>query len=124
MESPFPVIDNGDPAPSELIDTLKCQCKAQGKMCSSEACGCHKEHISCTSYCYCSSKEGCLNPFTKTVESVATNTGGVDQEESEDMDQDDDIDCPDDVDYHENCHEDENKDESTESDFITDDEWD
>ena len=69
-------------------------------------------------------KEGCLNPFTKTVESVATNTGGVDQDDSEDMDQDDDIDCPDDVDYHENYYEDENKDESTESDFITDDEWD
>ena len=32
---PIPVIDHSDPAPSELIDIIKCQCKAQGKMCSS-----------------------------------------------------------------------------------------
>ena len=62
---PIPVIAHGDPAPSELIDVIKCQCKAQGKMCSSEGCGCHKEHISCTSYCYCFTKDGCCNPFTK-----------------------------------------------------------
>ena len=47
---PIPVIDHSDPAPSELIDIIRCQCKAQGKMCSSEVCGCHKERISCTSY--------------------------------------------------------------------------
>ena len=29
---PVPVIDNGEPAPSELIHTLKCQFKARGKM--------------------------------------------------------------------------------------------
>ena len=38
---PIPVIDHSDPAPSEQIDIMKCQCKAQGKMCSSEFCGCH-----------------------------------------------------------------------------------
>ena len=47
---PIPVIDHSDPAPSELIDIIRCQCKAQGKICSSEVCGCYKERISCTSY--------------------------------------------------------------------------
>lgn len=65
---PIPVISHGHPAPPELIDMIKCNCKAQGKMCSSENCGCHKERISCTTYCYCSTvKQGCCNPFTNTV---------------------------------------------------------
>ena len=68
---PIPVIDHSDLAPSELTDVIKCQCKAQGKMCSSEGCGCHKERISCTSYCYCSVKNECCNPFTKQQQSSA-----------------------------------------------------
>ena len=28
------------------------------------ACGCHKEHIACTSYCNCGGNESCNNPFT------------------------------------------------------------
>ena len=45
---PIPAIAQGAP---ELI---RCQCKAQGKQCSTEACRCHKQHLACTSYCNCS----------------------------------------------------------------------
>lgn len=62
---PIPVIAQGVPAPPELIDVIRCQCKVQGKKCSTESCSCHKEHLSCTSY---SGEEGCCNPFTKRRE--------------------------------------------------------
>ncbi len=61
---PVPAIAQGDPAPPELIDVILCQCKAQGKKCGTEACGCHKEHLSCTLYCNCSGKEDCCNPYS------------------------------------------------------------
>ena len=50
---PIPVIAQGDPAPQELINVIQCQCRTQGKKCSTEACGCHKQHLSCTSFCNC-----------------------------------------------------------------------
>jgi len=112
---PIPVIDHSDPAPSELIDIIKCQCKAQGKMCSSEVCGCHKKRISCTSYCYCSSKKGCCNPFTKREDSlVRRDEGSTESEEQND---------PDEQDLDGNTDDDEDiEDEPTESYFM-DDEW-
>ena len=49
---PIPAVAQGAPVPPELI---KCQCKAQGKQCSTEACMCHiNQHLACTSYCNCS----------------------------------------------------------------------
>ena len=38
-------IAQGAPVPPELLDVIKCQCKAQGKQCSTQACSCHKQHI-------------------------------------------------------------------------------
>lgn len=76
---PVPVIAQGDPAPPELIDILRCQCRAHGRKCSTEACGCHKEHVSCTTYCNCASKEECCNPYTVRAgndESVETEDTG------------------------------------------------
>ena len=108
---PIPVIAHGDPAPSDLIDVIKCQCRAQGKMCSSEACGCHKERMSCTLYCYCSGKEGCFNPFTVTEESRAIQEhSSPDVNESEDVDLDEDAESDVDV-----------QSDVTHSDYI--DEW-
>ena len=51
---PIPGVAQGAPVPPELLDVIKCQCKAQGKQCSTEACSCHKQHLVCTSYCNCS----------------------------------------------------------------------
>ena len=65
---PIPVIAQGDP---ELIDVIQCQCRAQGKKCSTEACGCHKQHLSCTSFCNCSGDESCCNPHTTREDAQA-----------------------------------------------------
>ena len=43
-----PAVAERDPAPPQLSDAINCQCKAVGKKCSIEACGCHREHLSCT----------------------------------------------------------------------------
>ena len=42
---PISVVAQGAPVPPELLDVIKCQCKAQGKQCSTEACSCHKQHL-------------------------------------------------------------------------------
>ena len=57
----IPGVAQGAPAPPELLDVIKCQCKAQGKQCSTEACSCHKQHLACTSYCNCSGGYDCCN---------------------------------------------------------------
>ena len=63
-------IAEGDLAPHELLDVIQCQCQAQGKKCSTEACGCHKQHLSCTTFCNCNGRQDCLNPFTTAREAV------------------------------------------------------
>ena len=40
------VIAEGGPASHELLDVIQCQCKAQNKTCSMEACRCHTQHLS------------------------------------------------------------------------------
>ena len=74
---PIPVIAQGDPAPPELIDVIQCQCRAQGKKCSTEACGCHKQHLSCTSFCNCSGDESCCNPYTTQEDAQPGDEGEV-----------------------------------------------
>ena len=37
---PVPDVAERDPAPPQLRDVINCQCKAVGKKCSTEACGC------------------------------------------------------------------------------------
>ena len=82
-EIPIPVIAEGYPAPPELLDVIQCQCKAQGKKCSTEACGCHKQHLSCTSFCNCHGGQNCLNPFTSTRDIAQS---AEEESETEDID--------------------------------------
>ena len=82
-EIPIPVIAEGDPAPPELLDVIQCQCKAQGKKCSTEACGCHKQHLSCTAFCNCHGGQDCLNPFTATRDIAQS---AEEESETEDID--------------------------------------
>ena len=63
---PIPVIAQSEPAPPGLIDVIRCQCKSTVNKCGTEVCGCHKEHLSCTSYCKCCGKEDCCNPYLIT----------------------------------------------------------
>ena len=83
---PVPVIAQNAPAPPELIGVIRCQCRALDKKCSSEACRCHKEHLSCTSYCNCSGEDGCCNPYTKRHDAGA---GDEQENEIEDVDDED-----------------------------------
>lgn len=89
---PVPVIAQGDPAPPELIDVIQCKCKAQGKKCGTEACGCHKEHLSCTSYCNCSGKEDCCNPYSTRKNAQAGVEEDVEMEDAEGEDFEEEID--------------------------------
>ena len=60
---PVQVIAEGNPTSPELLDVIRCQCKAHGKKCLTEACGCHKQPLSCTTFCNCYDGEDCLNPL-------------------------------------------------------------
>ena len=81
---PFPVIAEGDPAPPELLDVIRCQCKAHSKKCSTEACGCHTQHLSCTTFCNCHDGEDC---FTTTRDIVpATEEGPGTEDISDSLD--------------------------------------
>ena len=71
----------GCSSPPELIDVIRCQCRAQGKKCSTEACGCHKQHLSCTSYCNCSGGEDCCNPYTNRQVGQAGDEEGAEMED-------------------------------------------
>ena len=57
---PIPVIAQGDAAPPELIDVIQCQCRAQGKKCSTEACLAH---------------QSCCNPHTTRGDAQAAQAG-------------------------------------------------
>lgn len=61
---PVPKMNQNDPVPPNLMDVIRCQCRAKEKKCSSHACGCRKEQLSCTTYCYCSAEDSCCNPHT------------------------------------------------------------
>ena len=60
----MPAVAERVPAPPQLSDVINCQCKAVVKKFSNEACGCDKEHLSCTNYCNCRGYDGCCNPHT------------------------------------------------------------
>ena len=60
---PSPSFWTVSPAPSGPIDVLSCGCKAEGQVCSTAACLCHRNNLSCTIYCKCSGcAEICNNP--------------------------------------------------------------
>lgn len=60
---PVPVIADQPPGPQDLMDVVRCGCKAEGKACGTASCSCHHGKISCTMYCTCTSGDDCFNPF-------------------------------------------------------------
>ena len=130
---PIPVVAAGDPAPPELVDVIKCQCRAEGKKCSTVSCSCHKEHLTCTSYCNCCGEEGCYNPYSKrvTTQEADQEIEEVDEQDYEDVEGVEDIeeqDEEDEDDFEEQDEEDEDdfeeQDEEDEDDFEEQDEED
>lgn len=49
-----------DPAPSELLSNISCQCKGN---CSALRCGCFKNQVKCTSACGVCCGTDCLNTY-------------------------------------------------------------
>ena len=80
---PAPVVGTGDPAPPELVDVIRCQWKVEGKKCSTASCSCHKEHITCTSYCNCCGEDGCHNPYTQKAATIQASDLELEAEEQE-----------------------------------------
>ena len=88
---PVPVTGASDPAPPQLIDVIWCQCKVQGKKCSTGTYGCHREHLLYTSYCNCcGDDDGCCNPCTKfqEVKDIEMEAVEYEREFEEDVDHD------------------------------------
>ena len=63
-------IATGLHAPQCLIDVINCGFKAERTARSTENCSCHKNNMSCTVYCVCSSVDGCCTPFTMREEMI------------------------------------------------------
>ena len=63
-----PVTAYADLDPLHLCGVIHCECRVQGKKCSTEVCGCDKEYRSCMSYNNCSDEDGCSYPYTNTEE--------------------------------------------------------
>lgn len=83
---PVPVMATGVPAPPELVNVIRCQCRAEGKKCSTVSCSCHKEHLTCTSYCNCHGEDQCCNPYTqKTATTQATEIDETEEQDLEDV---------------------------------------
>ena len=80
---PSPSFDTDPPAPPGLIDVISCGCKAEGKACSTEACSCHGNNMSCTIYCTCSASDECCNPFTISVDADDNGEGPQVEDDSE-----------------------------------------
>ena len=68
---PNPRNARGPVASPTLVDVTNCQCNVAGKACSSHACSCHSEGLSCTPYCFCVSEAMCFNLVTKHDENEA-----------------------------------------------------
>ena len=66
---------------------------AVGKKSSTEACGCHREHLSCTNYCNCRGHDGCGNPHTTqgVMQDVDDDNAEIDGAGDEIVDRDEDV---------------------------------
>jgi len=82
---PTHITAQGDLGSPYLCDVIPCECRTQGKKCCTEACGCHKEHLSCTSYCNSSGEDGCCNPYTKTEAQAGDEDFEMEDAEEEDL---------------------------------------
>ena len=77
--TPVPATSDQSPGPQELMDVVRCSCKATAKACGTECCSCHHAKISCTVYCACACSDTCFNPFK---------IGEEDEDEVEEVEED------------------------------------
>ena len=65
---PVPTTSDQPPGPLDLMDVVRCGCKAEGNKCGTESCSCRHGKISCTVYCACACSDECFNSFKKEEE--------------------------------------------------------
>ena len=58
----MPATSAAPPTHFELMNVVRCSCKAEGKACSTASCSCHHTKISFTLYCTCGCSDKCFNP--------------------------------------------------------------
>ena len=89
----LPAVAERDPAPPQLSDVINCQCNAVGKKCSTDACGCYREHLSCTNYYNCRGHDGCCNPHTTqgVMQAVDDDNAEIDDAGEEMVDGEEDV---------------------------------
>ena len=96
-EIPVPSISDQPPGPKNLMDVVRCGCKATLKTCSTERCNCHQNKISCTVYCSCACSDICFNPFkVEHKEENETEAGMIESDvEGDEVGENSDIDTDD-----------------------------
>ena len=83
--------------PKDLMDVVRCGCKAAVKTCSTERCNCHHNKISWTVHCSYVCSDTCFNPFkAEQKEENETEAGIIESDvegdeggENSDIDSDD-----------------------------------
>ncbi len=84
--TPVPATSSQPPGPQDLMDVVRCSCKADGKACGTESCSCHHGNISCTVYCACGCGDGCFNLFKRYEDEDVVEDGSPETENEGDED--------------------------------------
>ena len=65
---PVPMTSDQPPGPQDIMDVVRCGCKAEGNTCGTASCNCRHVKISCTVYCACACGDDCVNTFKREIE--------------------------------------------------------
>ena len=61
-----PITTDLDPAPSHLLQFVRCKCKAENRRCSTSICSCRKHGLKCVSSCGTCRGKSCENKKNET----------------------------------------------------------
>ena len=79
----MPKVSDLPPAPTAVIELVKCGCGRS--RCSTESCSCMKHSLACTELCACDADfNNCANPNNKSAENGTCDTSD-DEQELDDM---------------------------------------
>ena len=63
---PVPMTSRQPPGPQDIMDVVRCGCKAEDNTCGTASCSCRHAKILCTVYCACG--DNCFNTFKREIE--------------------------------------------------------
>ena len=61
-----PIMTDLDPAPSHLLQFVRCRCKAENRRCSTSICSCRTHGLKCVSSCGTCRRKSCENKKNET----------------------------------------------------------